>query len=100
MRLSLRNKLAIVFFAITLVSIGALYLYVAPGLQTRLVDEKLSELGDSVDRHTGPIARGVASSAPLRTVEDWVNTAARDSGDRVSLLSVGRAEGRLQLSLE
>ena len=100
MRLSLRNKLAIVFFAITLVSIGALYLYVAPGLQTRLVDEKLSELGDSVDRHTGPIARGVASSAPLRTVEDWVNTAARDSGDRVSLLSVGRAGGRLQLSLE
>ena len=32
MRLSLRNRLALVFFAITLLAIGALYLYVAPGL--------------------------------------------------------------------
>jgi signal transduction histidine kinase len=100
MRLSLRNKLAIVFFAITLVAIGALYVYVAPGLQTRLVGEKLSELAGGARRHTAPIAAGIADSAPLQTIEDWVNTAARDSGDRVSLLSVGRADGRLQLSLE
>ena len=39
MRLSLRNRLALVFFAITFVAIAVLYLYVAPGLQSRLVDE-------------------------------------------------------------
>jgi hypothetical protein len=31
MRLSLRNRLAAVFFAITLLAIDALYVYVAPG---------------------------------------------------------------------
>ena len=38
--LSLRNRLALVFFAITLLAIAVLYLYVAPGLQTRLIDEQ------------------------------------------------------------
>ncbi len=100
MRLSLRNKLALVFFAITLVAIGALYVYVAPGLQTRLVNEKLTELADGVRRHSGPINRGVRNSEQLRVLEDRVNTAARESGDRVTLLSVGRAPGGLQLSVE
>ncbi len=44
MRHSLRNRLAFVFFAITLVAIAALYLYVAPGLRSRLVDERLTQL--------------------------------------------------------
>ncbi len=100
MRLSLRNKLALVFFAITLVAIGALYMYVAPGLQTRLVNEKLSELADAVRQHSPPIERAVAGSERLRAVENWVNAAARNSGDRVSLLSVGHANGPPQLSLE
>ena len=33
LRISLRNRLALVFFAITFVAIGVLYLYVAPGLR-------------------------------------------------------------------
>ena len=47
LRLSLRNKLALVFFAITLLAIATLYLYVAPGLQRRLVDEKLGQLSQA-----------------------------------------------------
>src|ERR1039458_3880690 len=43
-RLSLANRLALVFFAITLLAIGSLYVYVAPGLQSRLMGEKLAEL--------------------------------------------------------
>ena len=39
---SLRNRLVLVFFAVTFVAIAALYLYVAPGLQSRLLDEKMS----------------------------------------------------------
>ena len=41
MKLSLSNRLAVVFFAITALAIGVLYLYVAPGLQSRLMGEKL-----------------------------------------------------------
>ena len=44
LRISLRNRLALVFFAITFVAIGVLYLYVAPGLETRLISEKLQAL--------------------------------------------------------
>ena len=65
MRLSLRNRLALVFFVITLVAIAALYLYVAPGLQSRLVDQKLSELSVAAQRYSGQIVRTVGSSTPL-----------------------------------
>ena len=42
--LSLRNRLALVFFAITLLAVVAMYLYVAPGLQSRLMSQKLTDL--------------------------------------------------------
>ncbi|HEY2654809.1 MAG TPA: hypothetical protein VGI55_03410, partial [Solirubrobacteraceae bacterium] len=41
---SLRNRLVLVFFGITLVAIATLYMYVAPGLQTRLINDRLAEL--------------------------------------------------------
>ena len=44
MRISLSNRLALVFFGVTLVAIGALYAYVAPGLQHRLVQSRVGEL--------------------------------------------------------
>ena len=47
---SLLNRLALVFFAITLVAIGGLYLYIAPGLETRLVNEKLKALATAAQR--------------------------------------------------
>ena len=77
MRLSLRNRLASVFFAITLVAIAALYLYVAPGLQTRLVNQKRSELAAGARRYSGPIAETIGSSAPLSVVRNWESEAAR-----------------------
>jgi two-component system OmpR family sensor kinase len=100
MRLSLRNRLASVFFAITLVAIAALYLYVAPGLQTRLIDQKRSELAADARRYSGPVAATIGSSAPLTVVRDRVNAAGLASGDRVTLLLVSRAPGGTQLSPE
>ena len=41
---SLRNRLQLVFFVITLLAIAALYMYVAPGLQNRLIHDRLNEL--------------------------------------------------------
>ena len=54
MRLSLRNRLALVFFAITLLAIGVLYLIVAPGLECRLIGEKLNQLLVLGADHVGP----------------------------------------------
>jgi two-component system, OmpR family, sensor kinase len=91
MRISLSNKLALFFAAVTFLAIGVLYLYVAPGLQRRLVDEKLSQLAGSARRYSGPIAQTVGASDPLVVIRARVNNAAAASGTRVTLLSVSVA---------
>jgi signal transduction histidine kinase len=91
MRLSLRNRLALVFFAITALAIGALYMYVTPGLQQRLVHEKVLELSGDAGRYAGPIAATASSADPLGTVRTRVDSAALMSGARVTLMSVSTA---------
>jgi two-component system OmpR family sensor kinase len=98
MRLSLSNRLAVVFFAITALAIGALYLYVAPGLQSRLMGEKLSALSTTARTHSGKLNRAVGSSTPLPNLRSLVNQTAAASGDRVTLLSVNDVQGSIQLS--
>ncbi len=95
--LSLRNRLALVFFAITLLAIGVLYLYVAPGLQRRLLDDKLSELSQSAMLHSGSVNDTVGTALPASFVRATVQRAALMSGDRVTLLAVNRAQGTPQL---
>jgi two-component system, OmpR family, sensor kinase len=99
-RLSLRNRLALIFFTVTLLAIGALYLYVAPGLQTRLMGEKLDQLGRAATHDSGAIRATVGSSTPLPAVRGIVVRSGGASGDRVTLLSVNRAQGGLQLSVQ
>src|SRR5436305_5224941 len=93
---SLRNRLALVFFAVTFVAIAALYLYVAPGLQHRLLDEKLNALADTANTYSHSIA--VGTDVPRATVERQVDTAALKSGARVSLLGVNIVNAQPQLS--
>jgi signal transduction histidine kinase len=98
MRLSLSNRLAVVFFAITALAIGVLYLYVAPGLQSRLMGEKLAALSTSARAHSGKLAHRIGSTTPLPAVRRLVNQTAGTSGDRVALLSVNDVQGSIQLS--
>jgi two-component system, OmpR family, sensor kinase len=98
MRLSLSNRLAVVFFAITALAIGALYLYVAPGLQSRLMGEKLTALAATARTHSGGLSRAVGSPAPLPQVRRLVNETAGTSGTRVTLLFVTVAQGAVQFT--
>jgi signal transduction histidine kinase len=91
MRISLSNKLALLFAGITFAAIGVLYLYVAPGLQQRLISEKLDALAKAAQKHSGPIARTVGSADTPRAIRGHVNSAALGSGARVTLLSVSEA---------
>jgi signal transduction histidine kinase len=100
MRRSLRNRLALVFFAITLVAIAALYLYVAPGLRSRLLNQRMSELASAARTDSGQIVKTVGSADPARAVQQRVNAAALASGDRVTLLLVSRTPAGLQLSTQ
>jgi signal transduction histidine kinase len=98
MRRSLRNRLAFVIFAITLAAIGALYLYVAPGLRSRLLSDRLGKLATSARRYSGPVINTVGSPERLGGVVARVDAAALASGDRVTLLLVAQTPGGLQLS--
>jgi signal transduction histidine kinase len=100
LRLSLANRLALVFFAITLLAIGSLYVYVAPGLQSRLMGEKLGELAQAARHDSRAIAATVGSSTALPQVREIVIRTGGISGDRITLLSVNMAQGGLQLSVQ
>jgi len=96
--LSLRNRLTLVFSAIVFVALAVLYLYVAPGLQSRLLRDQVSGLASDAAMHSGPIARTVGASTPLATVQDRVNAAALATGVRVTLLLVNQVSGATELS--
>ena len=98
MRLSLSNRLALVFFAITLLAVGFLYVYVAPGLQSRLSGEKLTALAVTARGRAKPLRGALGSSTPLPRLQRLVGETARSTGDRVTLLSVNRSQGATQLS--
>jgi two-component system, OmpR family, sensor kinase len=91
--LSLRNRLALVFFGVTFVAIAVLYMYVAPGLKNRLLDERLSELASAASHDSAEVSSMINASAPLPDVRSTVNLAAAASGYRVTLLLVSHAPG-------
>jgi signal transduction histidine kinase len=95
--LSLSGKLSLVFFAIPLLAIAAIYLYVAPGLQTRLIDSKLSELRTTAAARTAALRASVGSSMPLHEVRRLVMSISESTSNRVMLLSVNEVGGRPQL---
>ena len=96
--LSLSNRLVLVFSAITFAAIAVLYLYVAPGLQTRLLSAQLTQLASDAKGHSTVIAQTVGSSEPLPRVQDHVNAAALATGDRVTLLLVNHVPSGSELS--
>ena len=100
MRLSLRNRLVLLFFAITLLAVGVLYVSIAPGLQSRLMGDKLAELSTAAHEHSGRIRATVGSPTSARAVKALVIRTGGASGDRVTLLSVNPVQGALQLSTE
>jgi two-component system, OmpR family, sensor kinase len=98
MTLSLRNRLALVCSAITFLALAALYVYVAPGLQTRLLSDQAAELKADALHHTAAVAQTVGSADPLPVVQNHVNAAALATGDRVTLLLVNHVPSGAVLS--
>jgi len=96
--LSLRTRLTLVFSAIMFLALAALYVYVAPGLQSRLLHDQLAGLTADAEHHSDDIARTVGSSNPLPVVQTRVNAAALATGDRVTLLLVNHVPSGVALS--
>ncbi|MBV8712339.1 MAG: HAMP domain-containing histidine kinase [Solirubrobacterales bacterium] len=96
--LSLRNRLVLVFSAIVFAALAVLYLYVTPGLESRLLRDQEAGLAANARAHSGAIARTVGSSDPLSLVQNHVNAAALATGNRVTLLLVNEVAGGRELS--
>jgi signal transduction histidine kinase len=90
---SLRNRLAFLFFAITLAAIAVLYLYVVPQLQSRLRDEKLSQLQTAALQTVPQIQETLGATVPATTVTRVVRAASDTANARVTLLRIGRVGG-------
>jgi two-component system OmpR family sensor kinase len=99
-RLGLSGKLSLVFFSITLLAIAALYLYIAPGLQTRLIDSKLSELRSTAAARSSALGTTVGSSLPLSQVQRLVMSISDSTSNRVTLQLVNQVDGQTQLSTQ
>jgi signal transduction histidine kinase len=87
---SLRNRLTLLIFFVTLLAIGTLYVDVAPGLHTRLIQSRYSDLSADARRARHSIDAAGNDSARIAA---RVNAAALSSSARVSLLAVRTARG-------
>jgi signal transduction histidine kinase len=94
---SLRNRLALIFFAITLTAIAGIYLYVAPQLESSLREEKQRALAASARTYSPPLARSVGSRVNQAGVDRAVRQAADRSGARVTLFGVSRGTQGVQI---
>mgnify|MGYP007039486059 CR=1 FL=1 len=88
---SLRNKLALLFFAITATAFGVIYFFVVPQLEENLEREKMADLR-RVATGSGPTLETLIGRGDIRAAEldRRVRAAADAAGARVTLLSVQR----------
>jgi len=92
---SLRNKLALVFFAITAAAFSIIYFFVVPQLESNLESRKLDELSrlaaGSEATLEGLMGR---RDVPARELDARVRAVADTAGARLTLVGVQRSRGR------
>src|SRR5918999_148715 len=110
---SLRNKLALLFFAITAAAFGVIYFYVVPQLESNLEDQKLEELqraatgarptlqalmgrrtvtASELDRRVRAVADSTGARVTLLGVQQSVATGRRGQGLRFYVITDSREE--------
>jgi signal transduction histidine kinase len=93
---SIANRLALLFFAVTLGAMAFMYFFVAPSLQSSLRDEKLRNLAAAAERYSDPIQLAIDSAAPAARLDAAVRRAADAATARVTLLGVSTGTLGLQ----
>jgi len=83
---SIRTRLTLLFFAITLAAVGFVYVYLAPQLESSLRAEKLRSLEQAANAYSGRLNNPIDLSE--RQLNSSVRAAAERTSTRVTLLSV------------
>jgi two-component system OmpR family sensor kinase len=87
---SIRTRLTLLFFAITLAAVGFVYVYLTPQLESSLLSEKLRSLESSANTYSGRLNNPFDLSE--RQLNSSVRAASERTSTRVTLLSVRSAE--------
>jgi two-component system OmpR family sensor kinase len=83
---SIRTRLTLLFFAITVAAMGFVYVYITPQLESSLLSEKLRSLESSANTYSGRLNNPFDLSE--RQLNSSVRAAAERTATRVTLLSV------------
>ena len=89
---SVRNRLVLLFFAITTAAVGFMYLYVVPQLSSSLTAERLDRLEEQGEEELGRLRDAATRDLSQRELSELVRKSAADVDARVTLLGV--REGR------
>ncbi len=87
---SIRTRLTLLFFAITLAAVGFVYVYLTPQLESSLRSEKLRSLESAANTYSGRLNNPIDLSE--RQLNSSVRAAAERTATRVTLLSVRSAD--------
>ena len=86
---SIANRLALLFFAITLGAMVIVYAGVVPRLQSSLTDQRTGQLAADAQRLRGVIEKKLIEAAPVGQIDLAVREAADRANARVTLIGVG-----------
>jgi signal transduction histidine kinase len=95
---SLRTRLTVLFFAITLVAVGVVFFYVTPQLESSLREQKLSSLARTARAYTPTVRRLVLANGTAREVNQLVASIGDRTSTRVTLMTVGNGTLGLQVA--
>jgi two-component system OmpR family sensor kinase len=96
---SLRTRLTILSFAVTLVAILAVLFYVTPQLRSSLREQKMRALAETARAFTPQITKLVRNNGSDDQIDNLVSTTSDRTNARVTLLSVGDGTEGLQLAI-
>ena len=85
---SVRDRLVLLFFAITTAAVGFVYLYVDPQLRSSLTAEKLSRLEQVGGEQSQALAAAMQQGASQAEIRRLVRTAAQRADARVTILGL------------
>src|SRR4051812_34642182 len=94
---SLRARLTLLFFGVTLVAVGVVFFYVTPQLETSLTEQKLRSLARTARESTPAIRDVVVDNGTQRQINQVVAQVGTDTSTRVTLLIVGGGTEGVQL---
>jgi two-component system, OmpR family, sensor kinase len=94
--LSIANRLAMLFGAITLGVIAVVYVYVVPQLESSLREQRLRSLAATAKNTVGQVRSDVINGADVRELNRDVGAASDAANARVTLLTINRTSAGLQ----